>query len=109
MSIALHAATQARRLWLLPPRDFPQNMRVTLWITTAIHLDTPRYKTRPRFSRLPPLYRYLLLQRIEHFLEFHCLFRGHHVQSKAAMYSLPQKFVDMGIAETISDHNQPSI
>src|SRR6476620_9228994 len=27
--------------WLLPPRDFPHQMRVTLWITTAIHLDTP--------------------------------------------------------------------
>jgi hypothetical protein len=28
--------------WLLPPRDFSQQMRVTLWITTAIHLDTPK-------------------------------------------------------------------
>ena len=26
--------------WLLPPRDFPHQLRVTLWITTAIHLDT---------------------------------------------------------------------
>ena len=30
--------------WLLPPRDFPHAVRVTLWITTAIHLDTPRIK-----------------------------------------------------------------
>jgi len=42
MSITLHAATQARRFWLLPPRDFPHLVRVTLWITTAIHLDTPK-------------------------------------------------------------------
>jgi len=27
-------------LWLFPPWDFPHQMRVTLWITTAIHLDT---------------------------------------------------------------------
>ena len=40
MLITLNAAAQARRLWLLPPRDFPQFLRVTLWITTAIHLDT---------------------------------------------------------------------
>ena len=32
--------------WLLPPRDFPHAVRVTLWITTAIHLDTPKVKTR---------------------------------------------------------------
>ncbi len=25
ISISLHAATQARRVWLLPPRDFPHN------------------------------------------------------------------------------------
>jgi hypothetical protein len=30
--------------WLLPPRDFSQPMRVTLWITTAIHLDTLKSK-----------------------------------------------------------------
>jgi hypothetical protein len=33
--------------WLVPPRDFPHSLRVTLWITTAIHLDTPKVKTRP--------------------------------------------------------------
>jgi len=33
--------------WLLPPRDFPHQMRVTLWITTAIHLDTPIFKPDP--------------------------------------------------------------
>jgi len=27
-------------LWLFPPWDFPHQMRVTLWIKTAIHLDT---------------------------------------------------------------------
>ncbi len=41
MSIALHATTQLGGSWLLPPRDFPHHLRVTLWITTAIHLDTP--------------------------------------------------------------------
>jgi len=30
--------------WLLPPRDFPHFMRVTLWITTAVHLDTLKGK-----------------------------------------------------------------
>jgi len=45
VSITLHAATQAKRFWLLPPWDFPHLMRVTLWIATAIHLDTPRVKT----------------------------------------------------------------
>jgi hypothetical protein len=44
MSITLHGATQAWRLWLLPPRDFPHQLKVTLWTTTAIHLDTPRKK-----------------------------------------------------------------
>src|SRR3989304_4282207 len=38
-------------LWLLPPWDFPHQMRVTLWITTAIHLDTPRVKIRPHLQR----------------------------------------------------------
>jgi hypothetical protein len=37
--------------WLLPPRDFPHQMRVTLWITTAIHLDTPIRK--PDLRPLP--------------------------------------------------------
>ena len=35
--------------WLLPPRDFPQFLRVTLWITTAIHLDTPESRLAPFF------------------------------------------------------------
>jgi len=29
-------------LWPFPPWDFPHQMRVTLWITTAIHLDAPK-------------------------------------------------------------------
>ena len=33
--------------WLLPPRDFSHHLRVTLWITTAIHLDTPIGKPDP--------------------------------------------------------------
>jgi catechol-2,3-dioxygenase len=34
--------------WLLPPWDSSQqSMRVTLWITTAIHLGT--HNTRPKF------------------------------------------------------------
>jgi hypothetical protein len=33
--------------WLLPPWDFPHQMRVTLWITTAIHLDTPNITPGP--------------------------------------------------------------
>ena len=50
MSIALHAATRARRLLavtaagLLSPLT---SMRVTLWITTAIHLDTPNKRLYP--------------------------------------------------------------
>jgi len=39
ISITLHAATQGG-IWLFPPWDFPHQMRVTLWITTAFHLDT---------------------------------------------------------------------
>src|SRR5882724_6379090 len=51
ISIALHAATQARRLLaftaagLLSPLT---SMRVTLWITTAFHLDTPTKDLTPR-------------------------------------------------------------
>jgi hypothetical protein len=42
ISIALNAATQARRLLALTAAGLPStNVRVTLWITTAIHLDTP--------------------------------------------------------------------
>jgi hypothetical protein len=44
--------------WLLPPRDFPHQLRVTLWITTAFHLDTrlesPTLQHRP-FSNKPLL------------------------------------------------------
>jgi hypothetical protein len=43
-------------LWLLPPWDFSQPMRVTLWITTAIHLDTPRSKTDPAGPALISLF-----------------------------------------------------
>ncbi|HEX9429146.1 MAG TPA: hypothetical protein VF944_02095 [Candidatus Bathyarchaeia archaeon] len=48
ISITLHAATQARRLLAFTAAGLLSSltsMRVTLWITTAIHLDTPRYKT----------------------------------------------------------------
>src|SRR5439155_905772 len=34
--------------WRLPPRDFPHAVRVTLWITTAIHLDTPEVNDADR-------------------------------------------------------------
>ena len=38
--------------WLLPPRDFPHSqVKVTLWITTAIHLDTPKSGFDPFFER----------------------------------------------------------
>src|SRR5262245_16169862 len=39
--------------WLLPPRDFPQQPRVTLWITTAIHLDTHLGKSDTIICRMP--------------------------------------------------------
>jgi hypothetical protein len=54
MSITLHAATQARRLLaftatgLLSPLS---SMRVTLWITTAFHLDTPTKDVTSLFLR----------------------------------------------------------
>src|SRR5436853_6961789 len=43
ISITLHAATQARRLLAFTAAALPSHkmMRVTLWITTAIHPDTP--------------------------------------------------------------------
>src|SRR5436309_9865972 len=43
MSITLQAATQARRLLAFTAAGLPSHkmMGVTLWITTAIHLDTP--------------------------------------------------------------------
>jgi hypothetical protein len=48
MSIALHAATLAWRLLAFTAAGLPSPpARVTLWITTAIHLDTPRYKGDP--------------------------------------------------------------
>jgi len=38
--------------WLLPPRDFPQQtLKVTLWITTTIHLDTPIVMHDPKFTK----------------------------------------------------------
>ena len=49
--------------WLLPPWDFPHlYVRVTLWITTAVHLDTQnrKFDTGPvnadsnLFSAAPP-------------------------------------------------------
>ena len=41
ISITLHTATQARRFLALTAAGLlPPKMRVTLWITTAIHLDT---------------------------------------------------------------------
>ena len=54
MSITLHAATQATRFWLLPPRDFPHLARVTLWIATAIHLDTPKSGFDPFLHEFAP-------------------------------------------------------
>ena len=30
--------------WLFPPWDFPHQMRVTLWTTTAMHPDTLKVK-----------------------------------------------------------------
>ena len=43
ISITLHAATQARRLLGFYRRGTSLIiLRVTLWITTAIHLDTPQ-------------------------------------------------------------------
>ena len=48
ISITLHAATQARRLLALTAAGLPSNkMRVTLWITTAFHLDTPTERFDP--------------------------------------------------------------
>ncbi len=49
ISITLHAATQAIRL--RRSGAFLNTLRVTLWITTAIHLDTPNItppKIHPR-------------------------------------------------------------
>src|SRR3990170_7714358 len=43
ISITLHAATQARRLLAFTAAGLPSpTVRVTLWITTAIHLDTQK-------------------------------------------------------------------
>jgi hypothetical protein len=46
MSIALMLLPKLGGSWLLPPQDFSPK-RVTLWITTAIHLDTPKLKLDP--------------------------------------------------------------
>ena len=37
-------------LWLFPPWDFPHQMRVTLWTTTAFHLDTPILRPDPELD-----------------------------------------------------------
>jgi hypothetical protein len=51
ISIALNAATQARRLLALTAAGLPStNVRVTLWITTAIHLDTPTQGLTPKLD-----------------------------------------------------------
>jgi hypothetical protein len=44
-SVALCALLNLGSFWLLPPWDFPDQLRVTLWITTAIHVDTPTVGT----------------------------------------------------------------
>ena len=41
--------------WLLPPRDFPHKMGVTLWTTTAIHVDTPKSGLDPIPGLIPGL------------------------------------------------------
>jgi hypothetical protein len=40
-SVALRLLLNLGSFWLLPPWDFPDRLRVTLWITTAIHVDKP--------------------------------------------------------------------
>jgi len=50
MSIALHAATQAIRLRRSGTSLI--KMRVTLWTTTVIHLDTQKSKHDPNPTRL---------------------------------------------------------
>jgi hypothetical protein len=49
-SITLRAATQARRLLTLTAAGLPSLTRVTLWITTAIHLDTPTTDSAEKLS-----------------------------------------------------------
>jgi len=39
--------------WLLPPWDFPHQMRVTLWITTAIHLNMQNVLPAPGDNSTP--------------------------------------------------------
>src|SRR5215831_1129073 len=63
-SIALHAATQAIRL--RRSGTSLTSVRVTLWITTAIHLDTPNIMSDPMMCvaqrlRARQRRRYLLL------------------------------------------------
>lgn len=51
MSISLHATTQARRPLALTAVGFPSIPKITLWATTAIHLDTLKSKDlRPFFT-----------------------------------------------------------
>ena len=40
-----------RRLWHLPPRDLSPPLRVTLYITTAFHLDTPSLRPDSRYVK----------------------------------------------------------
>jgi hypothetical protein len=54
LQITLHAATQARRLLAFTAAGLPSplsSMRVTLWITTAFHLDTPTKDVTSLFLR----------------------------------------------------------
>jgi hypothetical protein len=46
--------------WLLPPQDSSQVLRVTLWIATAIHLDTHLVNSVPRS---PPLFAIVVTDR----------------------------------------------
>jgi hypothetical protein len=55
ISIARHAATQAWRLLAFTAAGLPSpTARVTLWITTVIHLDTPKKQSlTPNSMRSP--------------------------------------------------------
>jgi hypothetical protein len=69
ISIALHAATRARRLLALTAAALPPLTSVTLWITTAIHLDTPRIEnltlslSNTCINHQPKLQRFLMERR----------------------------------------------
>jgi hypothetical protein len=54
MSVTLHAVIQG-----YPPqaeRDFPHHLTITLWITTAIHLDTQTKKPHAISLTTPPFF-----------------------------------------------------